>query len=147
MASELLERHVLKDGTRVVLRFLAPTDREALREGFQRLSPESRYRRFFTHVSELDDRLLDQLLAVDRTNHVAIVGFVESLDLKEEQGIGIARFIRVEPTIAEVAITVADDYHRRGVGTLLLLTLVRVARDRGVTHFRGEVLASNRAII
>jgi GNAT superfamily N-acetyltransferase len=144
---DFLERHVLRDGTNVMLRHIQPGDRQELRAGFQRLSPESRYRRFFSAVSDLDDRMLDYLCNVDGTNHVAIVAFVESPDLKSERGIGVARFIRIEPHVAEVAVTVVDDFQHRGVGTLLLLTAIRAARERGITHFRGEVLASNDPVI
>ena len=36
----------LRDGSRVIIRPAIPADRELLAEGFERLSPESRYRRF-----------------------------------------------------------------------------------------------------
>jgi GNAT superfamily N-acetyltransferase len=143
------ERHTLNDGTRVLLRYIQPSDRDELRRGFRELSAESRYRRFFAAVTDLDDRMLDYLTKVDGENHVAIVAFVESLDMKEEHGVGVARFIRVkgEPNVAEIAITVVDDQQRKGLGTLLLLTALREARARGITHFRGECLQDNAPIL
>ena len=47
------ERHVLKDGTNVVLRPIQPGDRDELKRGFEHLSSESRYRRFFAAVVQL----------------------------------------------------------------------------------------------
>jgi GNAT superfamily N-acetyltransferase len=143
------ERHTLADGTRVVLREIQPSDRDELRRGFERLSAESRYRRFFAAANHLDDRMLDYLVNVDGANHVAVVAFTESLDLKEERGVGVARFIRVkdEPNVAEIAITVGDEQQKKGLGTLLLLTAIREARARGITHFRGETLPDNTAIL
>lgn len=140
--------HVLADGTRIVLRTIRPEDASTLREEFERLSPESRYRRFFAGMQALSDATLRYLTNVDGVDHVAIVAIVEAPDLKTERGVGVARFIRVtgEPTIAEVAVTVCDDMQGKGVGRHLLLALTEAARERGVHHFRGEVLASNAPV-
>src|SRR2546425_13125765 len=99
------EEHVLADGTRVTLRHIRPTDAEALREGFNRLSVESRYRRFFSGISELSDETLRYLTEVDGKDHVAIVATSTSPDLKHEAGYGVARFVRRsdEPDVAAAA--------------------------------------------
>ena len=39
---------MLRDGSRVDVRPIAATDKELIRQGFARLSPESRYRRFLS---------------------------------------------------------------------------------------------------
>jgi GNAT superfamily N-acetyltransferase len=138
-------RHVLADGTTVVLRLVQPSDREELHRQFLRMSPDSRYRRFFSGIRELSPEMLDYLTIVDGRDHFAILAFKESLDLKEEAGVGIARFVRLpgEPDVAEAAVTVVDDYQGRGIGRLLLMKLVEAARERGIKKFRGEVLTSN----
>lgn len=143
--SNYSSRHVLADGTAVTLRLVQPTDRAEFDRQFRRMSPDSRYRRFFTGMHELTPDMLDYLTIVDGAHHFAVLAFTESLDLKEEAGVGVARFVRLpdEPAAAEAAVTVVDDYQGRGVGRLLLLTLVEAARERGVTTFRGEVLATN----
>ena len=43
----------LRDGARVTLRPIAPGDKPLLAASFERLSEESRYRRFFTTKNEL----------------------------------------------------------------------------------------------
>ena len=63
----------LRDGSRVVIRPIEPDDREALAAAFERLSPESRYRRFFAPVSRLSERDLDYLTCVDHHDHEALV--------------------------------------------------------------------------
>ena len=143
-----LER-TLHDRTRVIVRALVPEDKEALREAFAHLSFETRYMRFFSVVSEPSEAVLRYLTSVDQENHVAIVAGVESLDLKAEQGVGIARFVRVagEPHVAEAAVTVIDQFQRRGIGTVLLVELTRAAVARGVRVFRGEVLATNEGML
>jgi hypothetical protein len=143
------EEHVLRDGRKIVLRHIQPSDAEELRRGFRALSPESRYRRFFTGIADLDDAALAYLVNVDCKDHVAIVATTESLDLKTERGVGVARFVRSEkdPTVAEAAVTIVDDMQRLGLGTHMTKTLARAATERGVEKFRCEVLESNDLVV
>lgn len=135
------EHTVLRDGTPIVLRLLRPDDRELLRQGFERLSPESRYTRFFAPKSTLSDDELRYLTEIDQETHFAI----GALHATAQVGLGIARFIalRDEPGMAEAAITVADEAQGRGLGRLLFLRLCAAARERSIVKFRCEVLGSN----
>jgi GNAT superfamily N-acetyltransferase len=137
------EHAELRDGTPVLLRLLRPTDKELLRAGFEQLSPESRYARFFTPKSSLSDDELHYLTQVDQEDHVAI-GAASERD-GGQTGLGVARFIRFgdRPETAEAAIAVADEAQRKGLGRLLLLRLIAAARERGIERFRFEVLSSN----
>ena len=141
------EAAVLRDGSRVTLRLVRPDDRALLKRGFERLSPESRYRRFLVTKGELSDAELTYLTEVDGRDHFAMGAVVED-PLGREEGVGIGRFIRsaTEPTVAEAAVAVVDDWQGKGLGTLLLLRLVSAARERGIERFAGQVLASNDAI-
>ncbi len=143
------EEHVLANGTKIVIRHIQPSDAAELRRGFQALSPESRYRRFFGGLADLDDATLKYLTNVDGKDHVAIVAVTESLDLKTERGLGVARFVRIkgEPTVAEVGVTVVDDMQQIGIGTLLTKALAHAARERGIDKFRAEVLESNDLVV
>jgi GNAT superfamily N-acetyltransferase len=139
------EEHTLGDGRRVVLRHVRASDAPELRAAFERLSPASRYRRFFGGLTALTDTTLHYLTDVDGRDHVAIVATGESPDLKRELGLGVARFVRLrdEPTVAEAAVTVVDDAQRIGLGRLLATTLAQAAMERGVHTFRADVLADN----
>ncbi len=139
------EVHTLKDGTQVTLRMVRPSDKDALRDGIQRLSPESRYRRFFAQLGQPTEAMLDYLTNVDGKDHVAIVAERDSLDLKTVEPLGVARFIRLPkaPNVAEAAVTVGDWFHHRGLGKLLAATMAEAAVERGISKFRGEVLESN----
>ncbi len=143
--SSFRSEHLLRDGTRVTLRLIQPADKDELRRQFGRLSPESRYRRFFHAVTELSDDMLDYLTAVDGDDHFAVVAMVDSLDMKSDEGVGVGRFVRLpgQPDTAEAAVTVVDDFQQRGLGKLLLETLSDAAKERGILKFRGEVLTSN----
>ena len=137
-ANETSERQ-LRDGSTLYMRPVRPDDKGAIASGFQQLSPESRYRRFFTAMSRLSDADLRYLTEVDHHDHEAIIGF-------DADGgpVGVARYVRVEkPDEAEVAVAVIDDWQGRGAGTALLERLVERARENGIERFVASVLSEN----
>ena len=129
------------------LRPITPDDRDRLAQAFTLLSPRSRYLRFHHPLSQLSDEHLRYLTEVDGRDHAALVA--EDADRPEHPGIAVARYIRIddEPEVAEAAITVIDEYQGRGVGTLMLRHLARVAGRNGVHHLRNYVLADNRPML
>jgi GNAT superfamily N-acetyltransferase len=136
----------LRDGARVRLRPILPEDKAVLVEGFRRLSPEARYRRFMAPIQELTDDQLRYLTEIDYVDHFAWLAL--DPDTSGHPGIGVARYVRIpeEQSVAEAAVTVIDDYQGRGVGTLLLEALGAVALENGIRRFRGYALEDNRAI-
>jgi GNAT superfamily N-acetyltransferase/nucleotide-binding universal stress UspA family protein len=129
---------ILRDGAVITVRAIEPEDRHALAAGFEALSPESRYRRFFSGVSDLTGRQLDYLTRVDHHDHEALVALTD-----DGKVMGVARYVRTGPGEAEPAVAVADDWQGRGVGSVLLGALAERALDEGVTHFNAIVLAAN----
>jgi RimJ/RimL family protein N-acetyltransferase len=134
----------LRDGSRVRLRPVRSEDKAALSEAFARLSDESRYQRFLSPMPELRPMDLVYLTEVDHHDHEALVAF--GLD---GAAVGVARYVRraSQPEAAEFAITVADDWQRRGLGTLLIERLRARARAEGVRRFEASVLASNHEML
>lgn len=139
--------HRLADGTEVTLRMLRPEDRESFLAGFERLSPESRYLRFFTPMPRLPESALRRLLNTDGINHVALAAW-RTVRGRPREAIGVARFIRLGDggDTAEAAVTVVDHMQGCGVGRLLLTHLSAAARERGIRRFRVEVMLGNQAV-
>jgi CRP-like cAMP-binding protein len=130
----------LRDGSRLLLRPLLPSDRAAVEEGMSRLSPESLRRRFFSG-GRPSSRVLDYLIDIDYVGHFAWV----TVEPAGRPGVAVARYIRrvTEPEVAEMAFTVVDEYQGRGLGTLLLGALGLAGAVAGVERFAAEVLADN----
>jgi RimJ/RimL family protein N-acetyltransferase len=135
----------LRDGEQILVRPIRHDDREELAAGVRRLSPESRYRRFFTPTNELSASELSYLTEVDHHDHEALV----ALEPDSLHGIGVARFVRSrqDPEVAEVAVAVADSWQNRGVATALLDRLTQRAREEGVHRFSAEILADNQPML
>lgn len=137
----------LRDGSRIWVRPIRPEDRERMVEGLSRLSARSRYLRFHSAMNQLSSTQLDYLVDVDHVDHEALVA--TDPDAEGEPGVAVARYIRLtdDPTIAEAAITVVDDYQGRGIGTAMIGLLERLAREQSIRTFRNYVLAENRPML
>ena len=134
----------LRDGTAVHIRPQRPEDGPRLAEFFARLSPHSRYQRFFTGMPpKLPSSMLKALSNVDGERHVGL------LALRGGSVVGAARYVRREdtPAIADVAFTVADELQGNGLGRLLMRELQAHAGRRGITRFAFDVLATNDAAL
>lgn len=134
----------LRDGSVVHIREVQPGDAPLLADGFARLSVESRRLRFLSDKSSLSPAELRYFTAIDHHNHEAF-GAVNPVD---GSGLGIARYIRHldDAQGAEVAVTVIDEWQRRGLGTELLSRLADRARQEGIHHFTALVAAENVAV-
>lgn len=135
----------LRSGDRVLIRPIRREDKAVLLDGFRRLTPQSRYRRFFSPMKELGPREVRYLTEVDHRAHEALV----ATDPSSGEGLGVARFIRSDsdPRSAEVAVAVVDGWQGRGLGSALLEALAARAREERVERFTASVLADNSPML
>jgi len=133
---------MLRDGTSVWLRPIAPEDKPLLVDVFDRLSEQSRYRRFFTSLHELSAVTLAHFTELDHVDREAIIAIEPASGVP----LGVARYVRLseDPQAAEVAVAVVDDWHHRGVGPAVLAELTSRARRADIRRFVAVVQADNR---
>src|SRR5262245_62548003 len=130
---------ILRDGGSIHVRAIRPDDRERLVEHFHRLSARSVHFRFMGMKRGLSAGDLDYFTRPDFVHHIALVATLR--EGGAERIIGVGRYVADdEDAAAEVAFAVADEHQGRGIGTLLLEHLLRIARGRGITEFRADVL-------
>ena len=137
----------LSDGTPVRVRPIVPADRPRIAQGLAALSSESRYLRFLRPVDHLSNEELTYLTEIDYRTHFA--WGAELVRGRERPGIGLARYVCPpdDPTIAEAAVAVLDEYQGRGLGGILLSLLAESALKNGVERFRSYVLSDNRKVL
>jgi GNAT superfamily N-acetyltransferase len=132
----------LRDGSQVVVRPLLQTDREAERTFIESLSPESRHFRFLCTIGHPSEALLDTLTHVDQVHKVAFAAVVH--EDAHERIVGVSRYTTErDQRHAECAVTVADEWQDKGLGTALMRHLIDFARARGVIHMRSVDSAHN----
>ncbi|HTP22970.1 MAG TPA: GNAT family N-acetyltransferase [Solirubrobacteraceae bacterium] len=132
---------LLADGRRLKIRPIEPRDRDRLRRLFMRLTPESRYRRYLSPKPELTEHELTYLVDIDHVHHEALAAVDES----DGSFVAAARYVQLpdQPRTAEVAIEVADDAQRQGIGTELAIQTLQRARANGITHVTATTLHQN----
>jgi RimJ/RimL family protein N-acetyltransferase len=135
---------ILRDGSTVTIRPIEPDDGPRIREIWDAMSAESRRRRFLTPANEVSEEELRYLVDVDHKRHEALLALDDA-----GRAVGVARFVRTpgDRTSAEVAVVVADDWHRRGLGTELLDLLTARARALEIERYTAIVSRDNEVVL
>jgi GNAT superfamily N-acetyltransferase len=134
----------LPDGVRVTVRPACPWDAGRIQDYVRSLSLPSRYDRFLAPLNELSPAELARIGGGDDRHGTLIA----------ETKIGGARIMIGEARYAlgsdgkttEIALSVADAWHGRGLGALLMDYLECGARNVGAATLVGDVLRSNTAM-
>ncbi|MET7380605.1 GNAT family N-acetyltransferase [Streptomyces sp. NPDC005526] len=133
---------LLTDGTTVRIRRAVPGDHDQVLRLYEEMSDTNLRLRFFSLSRASARQAADRAAAPRRPGHEALVA--------EHAGrlVGLAEYeADPEGTAAEIALAVADDWHHRGVATLLLEHLADAARTAGVRAFTADALAENHAML
>lgn len=120
---------------------IGPNDKQALEDLFRRSTVETRYRRFhhmvkefpYAHLADLTCRCGPYVTVAARIREGEQAG-----DL-----IGLASAATTDPDAAEVAVWVADDWQRRGVGAVLMRRLLGLLGEARVRAARAQVAYDN----
>ncbi|MBK5287168.1 MAG: GNAT family N-acetyltransferase [Acidimicrobiia bacterium] len=134
---------VLADGTDAVIRPLLARDRTEFESTLLHQPEEWLYQRFFSG-GRPSPAIVHYLSQIDYLMHFAWIVAIQD----PPEGIAVGRFIRSaeQPSTAEVAFEVRDDWRRQGLGTLLLGAVAVAAERAGLAALRAETLSDNLAM-
>ena len=144
-ATDYTARELLRDGSQIEIRALRREDEADMLAAIEKTSAQSLQRRFFVMKRHFSDKERAFFLDVDFKNHVAIVAIADEAGHKVIVGGG--RYIVFEPGRAEMAFVVIDTWQGRGIGSILMRHLTKVASDAGLEELTAEVLPENTAMI
>lgn len=131
-------------GVVVTIRPIRASDLELERAFVSRLSSATAYQRLFSTRS-LTEAELRRFTDIDYERDMALVATTCE---DAERQIGVARYIRErDAPNAEFAIVLSDDWQGCGLGSVLLGSLVSVARMNGIVRLDGAVLSENTPMI
>ncbi len=136
-------RLILRDGSTATLSPAGEEDREALHDFFLRLSPESRYRRFFSQG--VPDAVRDLCASNDPNTMLTLL--VTRTVAGNPTIIATATYRIIKETRAEIAFAVDDAFQGKGIASQLLERLAMVAAHHGITTFEAITMTENRPMI
>ncbi|HEX2039996.1 MAG TPA: GNAT family N-acetyltransferase [Acidimicrobiales bacterium] len=125
---------------RPVIRPIRPEDAAALARLFERLSPETVYRRFHQPMRRPRPAMLAYFANVDHRRRDALVAEVDG------EIVAVASYdvpSNGDGHEAEIAVLVEDAWQRHGLGRRLVRRLAKAAAERGVDSFTAYMLGDN----
>jgi acetyltransferase len=145
----------MKGGDLYTIRPIQPDDAQMLQQLVRSLTPESRYFRFVSSMQELPARMLARYTLIDYDREMALVAVHRDRKLQDdgsfvetEQIIGVSRYItNPDQTTCEFSLVVSDACAGQGLGSRLMLSIMDVARSKGLAEVEGLVLANNEGML
>ncbi|MCB2033427.1 MAG: GNAT family N-acetyltransferase, partial [Ottowia sp.] len=145
----------LKGGGEYTVRPIHPDDAQALQAFMKGLSAESRYFRFVSSMAELPPAMLARFTLIDYDREMALCAVVEEETVDadgtkhvRERIIGVSRYItNPDQTSCEFSLVVDDAFAGQGLGSRLMLSIMDVAREKGLQEIIGLVLTNNEGML
>ena len=138
----------MKDGTPVTLRPIRPEDEPLMVQFHSTLSERSVYLRYFCSLSlstRVEHERLVRICFASYDRGFALVADRKNPVTGQHEVLGVGRFSAINRSEAEAAVLVSDAWHGRGLGTELLASVARVAREEKYKSLCGEILRDNLA--
>jgi GNAT superfamily N-acetyltransferase len=135
----------LRDGGLLKVQALQPEHEADMLAALEQAGPQSLQRRFFVTKRHFSDKERAFFMEIDFKNHVALVARTE--EAGREVLVGGGRYIVFEPGRAEMAFMVIDAWQGRGIGSILMGHLVKIANDAGLQELTAEVLPENATML
>jgi acetyltransferase len=137
--------HDLDKGLRIGLRLTRPSDAPRVRAFLERLSRDTRQKRFFMAMPEVNERTVHYFTFYNPRERIVVAATAPLAGVEEI--VGVADIALVDTGVAELGIVVDDEHQRQGVGGALIEAIASLAAAHGATHLRAELLDHNRPMI
>jgi len=140
-----LIRCTTKTGVEFQLRPVKLSDVCLLQDFFSSLSKDSLYSRYHSARKVMTYEQLQNFITIDYRKEMIILALVNDSPIEEVVGIGEYR-IKGKSLIADIALTVRDDFQNMGIGKGMFSYLKQLARNEGILGFTADVLADNTSL-
>jgi acetyltransferase len=141
----LATTHQLDSGLRVRLRLARPSDAARVRAFLERLSPETRQRRFLSPMPSVPQVAVDHFTFYDPRERLVIAATAPGAGGEEIVGLGDVSLVATG--MAEIGLVVSEEHQCHGIGRLVAEAIASLALSRGATHLKAEMLDSNPAVL
>jgi acetyltransferase len=137
--------HELPSGLRIGLRLTRPSDAPRVRAFLERLSADTRRKRFFMAMPHVGERTVAHFTFYNPRERIVLAATAPLAGIEEI--IGLADIALVDTGVAELGIVVDDEHQRSGVGGALIEAASSLAATSGATHLKAEMLDHNRPMV
>ena len=145
---ELIQHHLLSNGMDIIIRPIRPEDAELEQDFHSRLSANTKYFRFMQALQELTPEMIVRFTQIDYDREMAFIAITNNTDLSHTKELAVGRYVMSpDGKSVEFALVVVDDAQCMGIGTKILIELMRSAKDKGMEFFTGEVLTANKPML
>ncbi|HZW22743.1 GNAT family N-acetyltransferase, partial [Noviherbaspirillum sp.] len=153
--SEREQEWPMRGGGHYAVRPIRPDDAQMLQDFVRRMSPESRYFRFVSTMRELSVKMLAKFTLIDYDREMALVAMHRERTPSEDGGfseteriIGVSRYVtNPDQNTCEFSLAIADEFNGQGVGSRMMLSIMDVARSKGLAQIEGLVLSNNAPML
>jgi len=134
----------LNDGAPAFIRPVRPEDERLYPSFLGRVTADDLRMRFFAPVKDFSPTFIARFTQIDYSRAMAFV----AIDEASGEMLGVGRLHMLTHSDAgEYAVLVRSDLKGRGLGWLLMQTLIEYARAEGIRTIQGEVLAENTTML
>jgi len=145
--SQYIEQKQLLDNTKVTIRPIKPEDENLIVQFNKKLSETSvkqRYLKFIQYDERVASDRLKRICFIDYDREIALI--VQE-KLNDNEILGITRLTKISGTNdARFAVIVRDDCQKRGIGKLLVSSLISIAKQEKIQHLVAYMFKENIAM-
>jgi acetyltransferase len=139
-------QYVTRDKERIFMRPVRPGDAQQMIDLFYDLSAETIFMRFFSPLKRISRSMLVKLSQIDYDREIALCAFAGKGGLRKL--IGVARIVFMpDGKTGEFAVVLADEWHGKGIGTILLKQALTSAKKYGLSQVHGLVMTTNAPML
>jgi acyl-CoA hydrolase/GNAT superfamily N-acetyltransferase len=144
--THLESKYSTKDGTKLLIRPIRPSDEDLIKDMFYSFSEQTKYLRYHGTLKAMPHNKVQVFCNVDYDTEMALVA-VNGTGGHEEI-VAVGRYLtNPAKRAAEMAFVVADAFQRQGLGTHLFHRLIEIGKQEGIKEFHADVLPENAGML
>jgi acetyltransferase len=134
----------LRDSTAILIRPIRPEDEALYAPFFAEVTEQDLRLRFFALIKEFSHGFVARLTQLDYARAMAFI----AIDTSSGALLGVGRLhANANYDAAEFAVLVRSDFKGRGLGWLLMQTMIDYASAEGLQTIEGQVLRDNTTML
>ena len=136
----------LENDKTIKIRPVKPTDERMIQELHYSLDEKDRYLRFFTPMKDFRHKKIQPMVNIDYSTDMILVG--EYSEKGEERIVAMGAFFKTpQPSVAELAFVVHEEWRGLGITKFLLDYLVKIGKELNYRTFIGSILLENKPML